>query len=149
MAIMDAKLEFSDAQDISANSGANNDSTNLFNFGTGANWHGTSVEPGIGDKLQLQINVATSFTGSSAVLTVTLVTDDNASFNSGKTLRTFRTWTVGTDTLTAGTILVDEDINCKDIEQYLKLNYAVSGANLTAGAVDAFLTYGGVPDIAV
>ena len=149
MAIMDAKLEFSDAQDISASSGSNNDSTNVINLGSGANWMGTSVEPAIGDKLQLQMNVATTFAGASAVLTVTLITDDNASFNSGKTLRTFRTWKVGTDTLSAGTLLIDEDISAKDMEQYVKLNYAVSGANLTTAAVDAFLTWGAVPDIAV
>lgn len=79
----------------------------------------------------------TATSGGSATLTTALVTDDNTSFSSATTLYT--TSAVAVASLTAGTVLAKVRIP-STTERYLRTNWVVATADLTAGNFSAFIT---------
>lgn len=146
MTIMDAKLVFSEDQDIHANVGANNDSENVPDLGIGKDGFGVAVDPGVDEEGEswLNIQIGTSFAGAGSVVTITLVTDDNLSFSSPTTLRTYTT-AVGTNSA-AGDFIAREPMPA-GLQRYAKLNFAVATANLTAGVVNAYVSRGAPLDV--
>ena len=77
MAILDAKLEMSDAQSMASLGAASAvTSTDILDFGTHANAWGTAVTPDIGEggELEWNVSVDTVLVGASANITCNLVT---------------------------------------------------------------------------
>jgi len=127
MGILDSQLLFSDAQAITADAVG----TNVIDLGA-------VRDIGKGQELWFYAFVQTTATsGGSATLTTALVTDDSASFGSATTLLTSAAIAVAS--LTAGTVLVKARIP-STTERYLRVNWIVATAALTAGNFSAFIT---------
>jgi hypothetical protein len=142
----DAKLLFSDAQDISANAGANNNSTNVIDLtsGNGKDALGNArvADPSAGGRPVVEIVVTTALAGSGAVLTIVLYEHTAAaSIDSGNEIGR-KAITVPAGGVPIGTRysipLPADEID----ERYLGLDYAVATQNLTAGNVDAAIVMG-------
>ncbi|MCK5602583.1 hypothetical protein KAR91_11955 [Candidatus Pacearchaeota archaeon] len=84
------------------------------------------------------MQVPTAFTsGGSATLVVKLETDGDEAFGSAKNLWTSATIAVAT--LVAGYRIVAMRLP-EGCERYLRATYTIATADMTAGALDAFLT---------
>tara|TARA_R100000656_G_C3931733_1_gene124961 strand:+ start:40 stop:471 length:432 start_codon:yes stop_codon:yes gene_type:complete len=107
-------------------------STNLIDLGAARNI-------GVGEDIYFVIQVDTAFTdgSSNSTMTITLETDDNASFSSATTAQTVGTFAA---LAAAGTRLVaklqPEQIN----ERFLRVKYTVASGDLSTGKFTAFLT---------
>lgn len=140
MAVLDAKLEFSDAQALaSVSSGASVVSTNVTNLGASETdcW-GNSITPDIGEGGELEFNVAvdTALVGSSAALDCKLVTKaSSASISSGGT--TLATLTIPA-TSAAGT-RKSVKVPSGTIYQYTGVLYAASGGALTSAKINSWI----------
>jgi len=128
--IFDKELLFSDAQAVTS-TGANA-STNIVDLGV-------RRDIGRGEPLWLTIVVPTAFTsGGAGTLDFQLQTDDNSSFSSATTL-----WTSSAQALAALAAGAKWQVRLpKGCERYLRLNYQVATAAMTAGAITAGITIG-------
>lgn len=127
--LVDAQLELSDSQAVTASAV----STNSIDLGL------AGLDVGAGKPLYFVIGCTVAMTdaGSDSTVTVTIVDDDNGALSSAATLQTIGTFAA---TSAAGTrlygVLYPDVIN----QQYLGVNYAVANGNLTTGSFDAFVT---------
>jgi len=146
MAIMDSKLEFSDAQVISASSASTVNSTNvvyLGNFYT--DWLkelGTTsgaTTPNIGEASDptVVIQIATAL-NASAYIVAKAYHHTTSAVTSGATFGT-ATFSAADAAGTRKTIKVPTGT----INKYVGLQYSTVGSNMTTGAVDAWLEYWG------
>lgn len=121
--ILDADLQFSDAQVVTSTAA----STNLIDMAS-------IRDVAVGTPLYVLIYVSTALTNTGTV-TITIESDDNASFSSAVTQQTIGVL----QTSAAGTKLIAPLYPADNNERYMRLKYTVSGT-VDAGAVDAFLS---------
>jgi len=122
MALMDAKLELSDAQTLALGAG-DHDSTNELDF------IDATQKPGIGTALYLNVVVNKKFVGAGATLAVKVAdTADNIFY---------QTPAIAVGTLVAGYRIIGMSIP-HDTLQTLKLTYPITGT-FTEGKVDAWV----------
>lgn len=132
--LIDKQAQFSDQQAITASAA----STNYIDLGLA----GRNI--GVGENLYLVLVVTTAFTdvGSDSTVTPSLQTDDNTSFSSAATLRTFDTLAALTPVNTTRLYRLEHTVGATGAwERYIQLYYTVAGGNLTTGAISAFLTH--------
>lgn len=124
--ILDADLQFSDAQSVTATAASTNslDLSAIRDIGTG-------------QPMYVVMNLAAAMVGAGAIITVTAETDDNSSFSSATTTQTLGVFPAVS---AAGTKLVCAIAPDAANERYLRLKYTVSGGTLTSSSVDAFLS---------
>lgn len=129
--LFDLQNQFSNAQAITATA----NSTNYIDLGSIRNI-------GVGEELSLVILVTTAFTdsGSDSTVTPSLVTDDNTSFSSPATVRTYDTLAALTAAGTYRIYKLEPFTQAGLYERYIQLTYTVANGNLTTGAISAFLT---------
>jgi len=135
--ILDAALEFSDAQSLIASSAAVTQSTNVVDMRTGSkNAWGTAIDNEIGG-LVWNCNVNTTI-NAVTVITAKLMSHSAAtSIKSGTELAEF----VFAAAAPAGTRKsIKFTPGFTPPERYLGVTYTVSGAACTAGAMDSFLS---------
>ena len=136
--IIDSKLEFSDAQAITASASATTVSTNVVDLGTFKNAWGSAITGDIGEGGDLEFNLGIDtkvVVASSGTVSVTLVSKAaDASINSGAT--THATLTIATSAV-AGT-RYHAYVPAGTINRYVGVLYAGS-AKVTAGKVNATL----------
>lgn len=129
--ILDAELEFSNAQ--APTSSGDNASTNYVDTGVAQGLIG----PGGDIEIIIQVDTAADSSGDGASVTFEVETDDNSSFTSAAVLLT--TGAVAEATLVAGYEVAHWRLPIKSVERYLRVNYNISGEDLTAGAFSAFV----------
>jgi hypothetical protein len=125
--ILDAHNQFSDSQAVTTPA----DSTNVIDLGS------TGQDIGVGEDLYLVVSVATALTGAAVTTTVTLITDDNAAMTSDVTVATLGVFAAAA---AAGSRLIIKLPPSSLYERFIAVHYETSGAGLTGGAFDAFLT---------
>lgn len=133
MAYIDAELEFSDGQAVTATA----ISENVVDLGATP----TLRDIGAGEPMWLVVNVGTAFTAAgAATLTITLESDSTADLATSATTH----WTSATipkASLTANTNIVKQPLPSEvTYERYLGLRYTVATGPMTAGTLDAFIT---------
>lgn len=132
MTIMDAQLLFSDAQAVTNTQV----STNVIDLGP-LYTDNTDRDIGAGEPLRLVVICDTTVqSAGSSTITISLQTDDAATFPSQATIYTSPA--IAKATAVAGTRLIDIAIP-KGVEKYLRLNYDIGTADLTAGTFTAFI----------
>jgi hypothetical protein len=132
MTILDAQLLLSDAQAVTSTEA----SDNIIDLGP---LHADNTERDIGQGEGLRLVIITDTTAlstGSSTVTFALQTDDTSTFGSATTL--WQSSAIAKATLVAGYRVADIAIP-KGCEKYLRLNYTVATADLTAGAFTAFL----------
>lgn len=124
--ILDADLQFSDAQSVTATAASTNslDLSAIRDIGTG-------------QPMYVVMNLAAAMVGAGAIITVTAETDDNSGFSSATTSQTLGVFPAVS---AAGTKLVCAISPDAANERYLRLKYTVSGGTLSSSSVDAFLS---------
>lgn len=129
--LLDKQTLFSDAQAITA-SAASDNSIDL----------GSVRNIGVGKELYLVFIVTTAFTdsGSDSTVTPKLETDDNSSFSSAATVRTFDTLAALTAAGTKRAYRLEPYNDAGIFERYIRVYYTVANGNLTTGAITAFLS---------
>jgi len=130
--ILDKELLFSDAQAVTATAV----STNIVDLGPVAAGQ-LDRDIGQGEPLRLVVICDTTAlsTGSSTV-TVSIETDDAATFPSATVL--YQSAAIAKASITAGARLIDIPLP-KGFETFMRLRYTVAVADLTAGAVTAMI----------
>lgn len=129
MAILDAELELSDAQAVTATAA----STNVIDLTDAAANIGRGGTPLY---LQVKCNTTTDSSGDAAVLAVTLEhSDDNSTY----TQTGIGVTGLAQASVTAGAILLTAALP-PTLKRYIRVYYTVSTANYTAGAFDAYIT---------
>lgn len=126
--ILDAHNLFSDAQAITANAASTNyiDLGSARNLGAGENLYAVAL-----------CDVAMTDTGSNSTCTVTLETDDNASFSSATSVQTVGTFAALSAIGTVKFVRLDPQlIN----ERYVRAYYTMAGGDLSTGSFTVFLT---------
>lgn len=121
--ILDADLQFSDAQVVTSTAA----SSNLIDMGA-------IRDVAVGQPLYVLISVETALTNTGTV-TITVESDDNASFSSATTQQTIGVL----QTSAVGTKLIAPLYPADNSERYMRLKYTVSGT-VDTGKVDAFLS---------
>jgi hypothetical protein len=138
--ILDKESMFSDDQAITATAA----STNIIDLGATGTVVGSSSALkrylGQGEPIEILVQwTATAVSGGSSTVTVDLETDDNSGFSSAATLAT-------TGAIVKATLVQGHRMSIKFMpektERYLRLNFTVATANLTAGTVTAGLVMG-------
>lgn len=134
---VDGEIEFSSAQDITANDTVSVYSTNWYDLGVAGRDFGNGIP------LYLVVNVTTALVGASGNLDVALLSDaTDAVSDSGSTVHA----TLGTvpAVSAAGTTIVMPIPpflgTPSELLRYISVRYTANGANITAGNVDAFIT---------
>lgn len=125
---VDAELQFSDSQAVTAAAA----STNIIDLGS-------VRDLGAGQDLYLVVNCTVAMTdgSSDSTLAVTLQTDDNSGFSSATTGQTIGTFAA---TSAVGTQMISKvDVGALN-ERYARVYYTPANGNLTTGSFDAFLT---------
>lgn len=153
--ILDALLQFSNAQSLAIAIGSA-PSTNVIDFGLGTSTNpaipsdangGGARDMGIGDdpalKLLVQI-AATATSGGAGTLQITLQgAPDNGSGAPGAFTSWWSSPAYALATLVAGARLLDIDFprppDGVAIPRFVRLNYTVAGADLTGGAISAYV----------
>jgi hypothetical protein len=138
MAILDSKLEFSDAQVISASSASAVTSTNAVNLWSALKdaW-GTSItgKPGEGNNgLVVNFQIATALNASSYIVAKVYHHTASAAVASGAVL--------GSVTFAAADAAGTRKnfrLPSGTINKWLECAYSVVGSNMTTGAIDAWL----------
>jgi hypothetical protein len=129
--ILDTLLQFSDSQAVTS-TGANA-STNIIDLGA-------VRDLGVTDGIWVEVLVSEAVTsGGSGTVDFQIQTDDNSSFSSATNL--FTTGAIAKGTLVAGYIPVKLKLP-STVERYLRINYQVATAALTAGKFTAFVNTG-------
>jgi hypothetical protein len=137
MAIMDAKLELSDAQVITTSSGAATAATNCFQMNSVKNAWGTAITNDIragNNELVCNIQVATALNASSYIV-AKLYSHTTSSVSSGTALGT-ATFSAADAAGTRKSIHIPV---ADTVNKYVGLNYSVVGSNMSTGAVDAWI----------
>ena len=126
--LFDAQNKYSDAQAVTADAA----STNIID-------HGAVRNLGVGENLYVVVSVDVAMTdaSSNSTCTVTLETDDNASFSSATTAQTIGTFAA---LAAIGTRLVARLQPDKVNERYTRLKYTMANGDLSTGSFTAFLT---------
>lgn len=122
--ILDADLQFSNAQDIATATAA---STNIIDLGVARNI-------AIGKPIYVVVMVTTAMTNTGSC-TIKLETDDDSAFGSATNAQAVGVFT----TAAAGAMLIVPIYPHNISERYMRLYYTKSGT-IDAGNVDAFLT---------
>ncbi len=142
MAIFDAMLEFSDNQDVGANSagtGGAEASTNVFNFTQ------SDLEMGAGEPLWLNVRIGTEDVGGSggtSTLSVGLYRDTDSTIDTDSTL-IFVTEAFAESALVSGSWMLRQPLPYNvDEDAYIGLIYTVGTTTTTAGTVDAWIGHG-------
>ena len=127
--ILDAELEFSSAQAVTAAAA----STNYYDMGA-------VCGIGVGEEIYIRVGVVTTMddSGDDSTLAVTLETDDNTSFSSAATVATLVTIPAVTVAGTEYYIKVPIGTTVP-YERYIRLYYTPANGNLSAGAFDAHI----------
>ena len=103
--------------------------TNDIYFGAG--------DRGVGTPLFLLVRIGTTMTtGSTSTLTINILTDDNSSFSSPRTLLSSRSY--GTAELISGTEIVLR--LPRGLEEYMRVSFTVGTSNFTGGTIGAWVT---------
>ena len=125
---VDAQIQFSDAQAVTASAA----STNVYDAGS-------ARDLGVGEELYLvsQLQTAMTDAGSDSTVTVTIETDDNEAFSSATTIQTVGTFPA---TSAAGTRFVARLQPDAGYERYIRVQYTVANGDLTTGSFDTFVT---------
>jgi len=139
MAIIDSKLEFSDAQSLVASASAVTVSTNVVDFSTLKDGWGAAITPDIGEGGDLEFNVlidtAIAVAGSSGTVSITLVSKaGDASISSGATTHV----TISAAEAAAAGTKYHAYVPAGTINRYVGVLYTGSGA-VTAGNANAFV----------
>lgn len=137
MAIMDAKLEFSDAQVISCTSGSEAISENTIYMNAVKNAWGTAVTGDYGEgnnKLVVNVQIATVL-NDSCRLNAKLYTHTTSAVQSGTCIGSTGLFAAASVAGTKKMIRVPAGT----MQRYIGLGYSVSGSAMTTGAVDAWL----------
>lgn len=129
MAILDKQLEFSDAQAVTATAA----STNVIDLDTAAPNIGSSGTP---IYAEVRVNTTCTSGGSATIDAVLQHSTDNSTFTT-----LVAPAQVAVAAATAGTVIMRVPLPAKH-NRYLRINYTIGTANLTAGKFDAFLTTG-------
>ena len=133
--IMDATLQFSNAQAITASAA----STNTIDLGATGTVYGAAAaivrDVGKGEAIPLAVTVTETFATLTS-LTISIETDDNSSFSSAKTVWRSPAYTVAQLTVGAEYILPDA-LPVGTNERYVRLYYTVAGSNATTGKITA------------
>lgn len=145
MAIIDAKLEFSDNQDVAAStlsSGSSVNSTNLIDLRGSAtydtNWWGTSITPDIGEAGTLEWTVQVSTEATAGGTCTAYLKHSNAlstsHLSSGQTL-------VSLAFAAASAIGAKKTVKVPSgtINRYLEVVFTASGGAVTAGKFDSWI----------
>ena len=138
--IIDSQALFSDDQAVTATAV----SSNIIDLGATGTVPGgsTALSRDIGKGTPVEILIqwtVAAVSGGASTVTVDLETDDNSSFSSATTLAT--TGAIAKATLVAGYQMKIYYMP-RGAERYIRLNYTVAIANLTAGAVTAGIVAG-------
>jgi hypothetical protein len=137
--ILDADLEFSDAQSVVKNSGLSQVSTDVYDHGSdGLDGWGSSQTPDIGEggTLEFNVQVATLMAGASAAIDAKLVTKaSSAAISSGGTTLATLNFPAASAAGTKKSIKVPSGT----IQRFLGVVYTASGGNVTASAFDAWI----------
>lgn len=137
--ILDALMEFSDAQAVTATE----ISTNVMDLGPVTD--NTTRDIGTGEPLYLVVQTAvacadTANAANPATLTVTLESDSDAGLTTSPTVH-YSTGALAFGTFSpAGTVVAMVRLPAGEYERYLGVRYTVGAGPLTAGAFNAFLT---------
>jgi hypothetical protein len=137
MAIMDAQLEFSDAQVISASSASTVSSTNVFQMNSVENAWGTAITNDIragNNSLVANIQIATAL-NASAYIVCKLYSHTTSSVSSGTALGT-ATFAAADAAGTKKSIHIPV---ADTVNKYVGIQYSTVGSNMTTGAVDAWI----------
>ncbi|WP_377285693.1 Bbp16 family capsid cement protein [Raoultella ornithinolytica] len=132
---VDAQLEFSDSQVITASTG----STNIIDFNPAFNFN-TVIDAGAGEPTFLVVIPSVTFAAEGAA---TLAIELRAYANEDKSdtpTVIFSTTAKALATLKAGKPAVVVALPSADYKRFLSLQYTVATGPFTAGAVDAFIT---------
>jgi hypothetical protein len=124
--ILDADLQFSNAQSVTATAV----STNVLDFSAIRN-------VGVGQPIYVVLNLAAAMVGAGAIITVTAETDDNESFSSATVSATLGVFAAVSPAGTKITAAVNPDTAN---ERFYRLRYTVSGGTLSSSQVDAYLS---------
>ena len=146
MALFDAKLEFSDDQDLSQTTGTYA-ATNTFNF-SDTTQELTGLEMGAGQPMWFNVRVGTAIaatngsTAGAVTLVVSLVNESDTTIDSGsETMYTSRAFTE--DELTAGAWLVRIPLPYDiDKQAYIGALYTIGGDTSAVGTLDAWIDNG-------
>jgi hypothetical protein len=145
MAIIDSKLEFSDAQVISASSASTVSGTNVFALmapttvagapGYRQDAWGTAITPDIGEANELRFNfqVATAL-NASAYIVAKAYTHTGSGVTSGSLLGSV-TFAAADAAGTRKTLKVPTGT----VKRWVGVQYSTVGSNMTTGAMDAWL----------
>ncbi len=141
MTIIDKMLAFSDAQAVtSLSSGSDQISTDVCDLGAkGKSGWGVAkdLNLGVGGKLWFNTQVVTVMVGAAAVITAKLVSKAaNATISSGGTTHITQSFPAlsAVGTIRATVVPIDA------INRYIGTVYTASGAQLTSGAFDSFVS---------
>jgi hypothetical protein len=124
--ILDADLQFSNAQSVTATAV----STNVLDLSAIRNI-------GVGQPIYVVLNLAAAMVGAGAIITVTSETDDNEAFSSATVSATLGVFAAVSPAGTKLVAAVDPDAAN---ERFYRLRYTVSGGTLTSSQVDAYLS---------
>lgn len=144
--ILDDRLEFADAAAIALTIGnAIAPNTDVIDLAASsglaanvANSPNALLDIGVGERLYLVIQVTTTFVGATATIAFDLVSDSAAALTTSKTTH-LTTGAIAVATWAAGYTRVYALPQEKTYERYLGLWMTVATANVTAGAINAFL----------
>jgi hypothetical protein len=134
--ILDAMLEFSDAQAVTSTA----ISSGVIDLGSVTD--NATRDIGTGEELYLVVTTNTTATdsGSDATLTVTLESAEDAGLSSNPVVH-FSTGALAFATFSpAGAVLAAVRLPAGSYKEYLGVRYTVVDGPLTAGKFDAFLT---------
>lgn len=128
--ILDAQTRLSDAQDAGLFNAGTNASTNIYDFGS-------ARDSGPGEMLEVFIKVDTTITGTSSTVTFQIETDTVSAFSSPTIL--CRSDAIAEAALVEDTEVFTVALPTKGMQRYVRINYVVGVADLTAGAVTAYV----------
>ena len=137
---IDSELEMCDGQSAILTTAAGitklGDHLDVRPNGTGDN---TTVDLSIGEPLYLVIEVTTAFVGSGASFKFDLTTSTETALTGGTTKNIFTTGTLSVSNYTVGKRFIST-LPTEDYHRYLGIRGTATGANVTAGAFNAFIT---------
>lgn len=125
--ILDAHNQFSDAQAVTIPA----NSTNVIDLGL------AGQNLGVGEDIYLVVSVQTTLVGAGITTLVEFITDDNAPLATPVVLATLGTFAA---LAVAGSRFVIKLPISSLYQRYIGVLFTTSGAGLTGGAFDAFLT---------
>lgn len=139
--ILDYFLTLSDGQAETTQAAHDSDNVVDTYIGTDELGNACPSNPGETGQLWLNVVVGTAFaTSASGTLAVALQDSaDNSSF--AATSPTVGVAATAAATLTAGKVLIRQPLH-PNIARYIKLVYTIGTGAMTAGAIDAYITFG-------